>query len=309
MNDTHQVFGFGDEFVNTAPEVFSASANDFKLKQLTHLNEKFNKKIGDIRVLNWRSTDGLPVQGLLITPANYNAKRKYPLYVDVHGGPSDTQAIRYLGGCEEYGEGLIPTTCPANILSLGYIVLKVNYRGSSGYGEDFRVKNRGDLGGGDYQDIMSGVNYVTQTGIVDTHKIAIAGWSYGGYLSAWAVSQTNQFAKAIDGDGITDWISYSGTTDDVDFGLRYFGKNYWDESRLYWARSPIAYVKNIKTPLLILQGENDRRVPLSQGQELLTALTILHRPVTMLIAAGQSHVPWDPVPFSKEVDAIDAWLQ
>lgn len=309
INRTNQIFGFGYESVNKAPEVFTATVSDFKLNQITHLNEKYNKVLGDVRALNWSSMDGTPIEGLLITPVNYDPKHKYPLYVDVHGGPSGAQSKRYLGGCDEYDEALIPTTCPANILSLGYIILQVNFRGSSGYGVNFRVKNFADLGGGDYRDIMSGIDYLIQQGIVDTSKIAIAGWSYGGYMSAWAASQTKRFFTAIDGDGMSDFVSYAATTDNTDFGLRYLGTNYWNDSHLYWVHSPMAYVNNISKPLLILHGGNDIRVPPAQGKELFTALKILGKPVKMLVAPNQSHVPTDPDTFAKEIGIIDKWLQ
>jgi dipeptidyl aminopeptidase/acylaminoacyl peptidase len=310
INNTNTVFGFSYESINTAPEVFTAPASHFKLNQITQLNQQFDKPLGKVQVLNWTSKDGTSVEGLLITPINYNPKKKYPLYVDVHGGPTGTQFQRYLGGCDEYAGVFPPTTCAANILSLGYVILQVNYRGSNGYGVDFRVKNFGDLGGGDYNDVMSGFDQLIERGIVDPNKVVIAGWSYGGYLSAWAISQSDRFAAAIDGDGFTDFISYTGASDDHDFFLRYLGSYYWDGSHdLYWSRSPIAYVNAVKTPLLILQGEQDVRVPMSQAQELYTALNILNRPVKMLIAPNQSHEPTDPDTAAKEIDAIDEWLQ
>ncbi|MCX7123395.1 MAG: prolyl oligopeptidase family serine peptidase, partial [Gammaproteobacteria bacterium] len=212
--------------------------------------------------------------------------------------------------CDEYSELLPPTTCPANILSLGYVILQVNYRGSNGYGLDFRVKNFGDFGGGDYNDIMTGIDHLIQQGVVDPHKIVMAGWSYGGYLAAWAISQSNRFSGAIDGDGLTDLISYTGTSDDTDFCFRYLGSYFWDANQpLYWARSPIAHVQNIKTPLLILEGGQDIRVPPSQAEELYNALTVLNRPVKMLIAPRQAHEPSDPDTIEKEINAIDQWLQ
>ncbi len=310
INRSHRIFGFGHESVNQAPEVFIASADDFKLTQITHVNKQFDKPLGQEQVLNWQSTDGTNIEGLLITPENYDPKRKYPLYVDVHGGPASVQGQRYLGGCDEYSELLPPTTCPANILSLGYVILQVNYRGSNGYGLDFRVKNFGDFGGGDYNDIMTGIDHLIQQGVVDPHKIVMAGWSYGGYLAAWAISQSNRFSGAIDGDGLTDLISYTGTSDDTDFCFRYLGSYFWDANQpLYWARSPIAHVQNIKTPLLILEGGQDIRVPPSQAEELYNALTVLNRPVKMLIAPRQAHEPSDPDTIEKEINAIDQWLQ
>lgn len=309
LNNTHMVFGFGLEFVNQAPEVFLATAQDFKPQQITQLNTVYNKPLGNVVVQHWRSKDGMNIEGLLITPANYDSKRKYPLYVDVHGGPSGAEVKRYLGGCDEYGEWLVPTSCVANILSHGYIILQVNYRGSSGYGQEFRLANFGDLGGGDYQDIMSGVDALIQDGIVDSNKMVIAGWSYGGYMTAWAVSQSHRFKAAIDGDGLTDLISFSGTSDIPNYTSQYLGAYFWDNSALYWQRSPLAFVKNIETPVLILHGAKDIRVPLSQGQELYTALVRLHKPVKMLVTQNQEHVPTTPDTIVQDVKAVDQWLQ
>ncbi len=155
---------------------------------------------------------------------------------------------------------------------------------------------------------MTGIDYVTQHYNIDTHKIAIAGWSAGGYMSAWAIGHTNRFFTAIDGDGITDFVSYATTSDDTDFGLRYLGKNVWDAPQLYWQHSPLAFAKNIKTPLLIIHGEKDIRVPLSQGKELMTTLTLLNKPVKMVIAPNQGHVPSDAETFTQELEVIDKQL-
>lgn len=311
INNSNKIFGFGMESTNQAPEAFTAPVDNFQLSKITNLNEKLNQSLGNIQVLNWSSKDGTSIQGLLITPVGYNPKQKYPLYVDVHGGPASQQAQnRYLGGCDEYSEDFPTTSCPATVLSLGYVILQVNYRGSNAYGVDFRVKNFKDFGGGDFQDIMTGINYLNQKGLIDPHKIAIAGWSYGGYLTAWAISQSPIFYKAIDGEGIINAISYTGTSDDTDFFLRYMGSYFWDGNQaLYWDRSPIAHVKNIHTPLLILEGEVDVRVPPSQPKELYTALKLLNQPVKMLLAPNQYHEPNDPDTIEQEINAIDQWLK
>jgi dipeptidyl aminopeptidase/acylaminoacyl peptidase len=309
LNATNTLFGFGLETVNKAPEAFTASTKNFKMTQLTHLNNHFDKPLGKVKVLNWISTDRTKIQGLLITPINYNPKHKYPLYVDIHGGPSSAQSIRYLGGCEGFGEAVAPVDCPANILSLGYIILQVNYRGSTGYGLKFRMKNFGDFGGGDFHDIISGVNKLVSQGHVNPKKIVIAGWSAGGYLTPWIISHSNLFSKAIEGDGITDLISYTGTSDDSDFFYRYLGFYFWnDKNNAYWKQSPMAYVKKIQTPLLILQGGQDSRVPPTQSQELYTALTTLHKPVTMLVDPNRGHEPANPATILGDIKAINLWL-
>lgn len=309
LNRSNTVVGFGYEQLNVAPEVYTADLATFGMKKVTSINLRYNKKFGDARIINWLSSDDTPIQGLLLTPVNYNPHKKYPLYVDIHGGPVGAQARRYLGGADEYSQAITPTDCAANILSLGYVILQTNYRGSGGYGLNFRVKNFGDLGRGDYQDILTGIDALTKQGIVDQNHMVIAGWSYGGYLTTWAISQSHRFKEAIDGDGLTDFISYTGTSDDVDFLQRYLGSYYWNgNEKLYWSLSPIAHVKHIHTPLLILQGQQDERVPLTQSQEIYTALTVLHEPVSMLVAPNAGHVPTDPGTIGLEIDAIDRWL-
>jgi dipeptidyl aminopeptidase/acylaminoacyl peptidase len=311
LNKTGTTFGFGMESPNTAPEAFISQTDHFKLNQITHINQKLNRPLGNIQVLNWASKDGTAIQGLFITPVNYDPKKKYPLYLDIHGGPASQQEQnRYLGGCDEYSEAFPTTSCPATVLNLGYVILQVNYRGSNAYGLDFRLKNFKDFGGGDFQDLMTGIDYLNQKGLINPDKIAIAGWSYGGYLTNWSITQSPIFYKAIDGEGITNFISYTGTSDDTDFFLRYMGSYFWEAHQaLYWDRSPIAHVKNIHTPLLIFEGERDIRVPPSQPQELYTALKLLNQPVTMLLAPNQSHEPTDPATISQEIKAIDQWLE
>lgn len=310
INRTDTDFGFAKESPNQPPEAFMMGVEGSQPKQLSHFNGMPLYPLGQIHLLHWSSTDGTPIEGLFITPPHYNPNTLYPLYVDVHGGPSGTQFQRYLGGCNEYAGVASPTSCPAPILGLGYVILQVNYRGSNGYGAAFRFKNFGDLGGGDEQDILTGIDQLVQQKKVDPHKIFIAGWSYGGYLSAWSITQTSRFAGAIDGDGFTDLISYTGTSDDHDFFERYLGSYYWQGSQaLYWARSPLAHVSSVTTPLLIFQGQEDTRVPPSQAEELYNALKIQGKDVTLLWAPNQGHEPDDPETLVQEITAITKWLR
>jgi dipeptidyl aminopeptidase/acylaminoacyl peptidase len=171
------------------------------------------------------------------------------------------------------------------------------------------MANYRDLGGGDYHDIMSGVNLLIKRGIADANHLAVFGWSYGGYLTNWIITQAPQFKAAITGDGLSDLISMAGTSDIPWFLSQYLGDAYWNNAQLYLTRSPIMYVKNIQAPLLILHGGNDLRVPLGQGTELYQALVGQHKPVTLLIAPGQGHVPDNLNDIAQEITAVDVQLK
>ncbi|HSW68658.1 MAG TPA: S9 family peptidase [Gammaproteobacteria bacterium] len=308
LNQDHSILGFSFETIKEPPEAFISSVENFNLSPVSHVQTDILKNIGDVKTISWKSNDNLQIEGLLITPSDYDPRKKYPLLVMVHGGPAGVWPKRYLGGCEEYGESFVPD-CFAPIMDEGFIIFQPNPRGSTGYGKNFRTANFKDFGGGDYRDVMSGVDYLIQKNIADPGRLAIFGWSYGGYLTAWAITQTSRFKAAIDGDGLTDLISFSGTTDIPFYLTQYLGGAFWSNSKLYFERSPISYVKNITTPLLILHGEKDDRVPLSQGQELYTALELQKKPVKMLIAPNTEHVPDDVNIIYEDIKEIQEWLK
>jgi dipeptidyl aminopeptidase/acylaminoacyl peptidase len=172
----------------------------------------------------------------------------------------------------------------------------------------FSLANFADFGGGDYEDIMTGIDHLIRKGIADPHRLAIGGWSFGGYMTAWAISQNHRFKAAVDGDGNTDFISFSGTSDIPDYYINYLGNPFWVDSSLYIERAPIMHVKNIITPLLILEGENDVRVPPGQSYELFTALRMQNKPVKMLLLPKQGHSPTDPNVIYHSIQEINAWL-
>lgn len=310
LNQSGTLFGLGFETVDQAPEAFISKTDPFKLEQVSTLQTHGQTQaLGKIQTIHWRSKDGLEIEGLLITPADYDASKKYPLLVTVHGGPAGAWNRRYLGGCDEYELMIDPTSCWGNLTSLGFVVLAPNIRGSTGYGKEFRSANFADFGGGDYRDMMAGVDDLIQKGIADKDHLAIAGWSFGGYMAAWAISQDNRFKSAVDGAGNTDFISFSGTSDIPYYYVKYLGTTFWDDNHLYLQRAPIMFVKNIKTPLLILHGENDFRVPISQAYELYTALRQQNKTVKFLVLPYQAHVPTDPNIIAESIKEVDQWLQ
>ena len=307
LNANHNIASFSWQDVNQSPGIFYTNLSNFHLKNIAFKKTAINKTLGQFKVIDWRSTDGLNIQGELILPQHYNKKKTYPLIVIPHGGPSGILTKQYLGGCEEYGRAIVPN-CSANLLSMGFVILKPNYRGSTGYGKSFRFINIGDLGGGDEQDIISGVNLLIKQKIADPKRMAIFGWSYGGYLTAWTISQTHRFKAAIDGDGLTDLISFTGTTDIPSYLVQYLGGTFWQKHSLYITRSPITFVNRIKTPVLILQGQNDQRVPSGQAFELYNDLKYQHKNAKLLISPGQGHVPVAADIIAHLIKNIDLWL-
>src|SRR6185369_12612220 len=164
----------------------------------------------------------------------------------------------------------------------GYAVLRPNPRGSSGYGAKFRYANYGDWGGGDFRDLMTGVDHVIKMGVADPERLGVMGWSYGGFMTSWTITQTKRFRAASVGAGVTNLMSFTGTADIPGFLPDYFQGEFWDNLELYRAHSAMFQVKGVTTPTLILHGENDVRVPVSQGYELYNALKRQKVPVRMV---------------------------
>jgi dipeptidyl aminopeptidase/acylaminoacyl peptidase len=203
-------------------------------------------------------SDGLEIEAALLKPAGYDGKTKLPLVVLVHGGPTG----RWRDSIDAWGQLLA---------ARGYAVLYPNVRGSTGYGQKFIEMNRADWGGGDFKDVMAGVDDLIAKGIADPERLGIGGWSYGGYMAAWAVTQTTRFKAAVSGAGISDLISKFGTEKEPAYDEWFWGTPY-ERPEGFLNGSPVLYVKNAKTPTLILQGEADTTVPRGQSQELYRGL-------------------------------------
>lgn len=279
--------GFIAQSPTIPPEAFVAQIDDFKPIQITHFNEAFkNKPLSKTEIITWKSTDGREIEGLLTYPLDYIPGRRYPLLVNVHGGPmfffdeTFNGAFSHLYSHAAFGEAGIAT-------------LRPNPRGSTGYGKEFRQANYNDWCGKDYEDVISGLDYVIAKGIADPDKVGICGWSYGGYMSAWAVTQTHRFKAASIGAALTNMTSFAGTTDLHRFIPEYFG-NFFQSLNKYPMHSPLHYAENVETPCLIQHGINDLRVPVSQAYELYHALNRRHKIATLEIYPGMEHGPAKP---------------
>ncbi|MCD6451938.1 MAG: S9 family peptidase [Acidobacteria bacterium] len=235
-------------------------------RKITALNLDLSKrKIGKQGVISWRSSDGLKIEGVLVKPVDYKPGVRYPLIVIVHGGPHG----RVRNVFRDRGMQIFAAS--------GYAVLAPNFRGSSGYGNRFGTINRGDLGGGDFRDIMAGVDKVIELGIADPDRLGIMGGSYGGYMTNWAITQTKRFKAAVSMYGIFNFITDFSNSNIPTFEKEYLGYYYWEKLDPYLRRSPFYYVRNIETPVLILHGDADANTFISNSLEMYTALKKLKK--------------------------------
>lgn len=282
-NTTGSGIVFTGQNLTEPEEVYISNLDNINLLKVSRENEDITyKNVGKTELIRWKSKGNLEIEGFLTYPADYEEGKKYPLLLILHGGPSGSFKNYFIGN-----RGSSPV---AVFSSCGYFVLRPNIRGSDGYGAEFRKANTGDMGGNDYKDLISGVEYVIEKGFIDKEKMGIMGWSYGGYLAAWAITQTDIFKAAVVGAGITDFVSYQGTTDTQLLFSGYLGGQIWEED-LYIERSPIFNIEGVKTPVLILHGKNDERVPPSQGYELYYAMKAQNTPVEMVVYPGTDHNP------------------
>jgi dipeptidyl aminopeptidase/acylaminoacyl peptidase len=255
----------------------------FKPRALTRMTEQAEAFIlGTREVISWKSKDGAAIEGVLIKPADFDPAKKYALLCVIHGGPTGVDRPALLSPDSRY--------YPADIWAgRGALILKVNYRGSAGYGEKFRMLNYRNLGVGDAWDVLSGVDFLVKKGWVDPARVGCMGWSQGGYISAFLTTSTKTFKAVSVGAGISNWATYYYNTDITPFTINYLGADPAMDPQIYLKTSPMTYVKNASTPTLIQHGENDRRVPIPNGYELRQGLTDRGVPVEMVVYKGFGH--------------------
>jgi len=275
-------FVFSASTFNKPGEVYEAkpgvvmSAGLEGLIQLTHLNDGVTAGWGKTESLSWKS-DGFGVQGWLMLPKDYDPAKRYPLIVMVHGGPAAAVTGRWGGG---------------NVTAysaLGYFVLQPNPRGSYGQGEEFTQANRKDFGYGDLRDILAGVDTVLAKYPVDANRVGLTGWSYGGFMSMFAVTQTGRFKAAVAGAGISDWESYYGENSIDQWMIPYFGASVYDDPAVYAKSSAISFIKQVKTPTLVVVGDRDGECPAPQSFEFWHALRDEHVPTELVVYPNEGH--------------------
>ena len=266
---------------NQYGEIYATSAAPWQGKKLTALGDQLKGfTLAHREVVSWKSGDGTTIEGVLYTPSNFDAKKKYPLLVVIHGGP--TGVDQPVVNADRY----YPIE---RLVAKGAVVLRPNYRGSAGYGEKLRSLNVRNLGIGDYADVISGVDSLIAKGFVDKDRVGAMGWSQGGYISAYITTFSDRFKAVSVGAGISDWSTYYVNTDITPFTRQYLHATPWDDPEIYWKTSPISNIAKARTPTLIQHGENDRRVPIPNAYELRQALEDRGVPVKMVVYKGFGH--------------------
>ncbi|HYF31241.1 MAG TPA: S9 family peptidase [Chitinophagaceae bacterium] len=231
-------------------------------------------------VISWKSKDGAAIEGVLLKPRNYDPAKKYPLLIVIHGGPTGID---------------LPDPTPTYVYPImqwvekGALVLRVNYRGSAGYGEKFRSLNVRNLGVGDMWDVVSGVEHLQKKGMIDTARMGVMGWSQGGYISAFLATNTNIFKAISVGAGISNWVTYYVNTDITPFTRQYLQATPWNDMAVYLKTSPMTNINKARTPTLIQHGEFDRRVPIPNAYELYRGLQDRGVPSKLIVYKGFGH--------------------
>ncbi len=267
-------------------EVYLSAFPQLEPVKLTDHNPQLKEiALGRGEVIRWKSKDGMEIEGLLIYPVGYEAGKRYPLIANIHGGPSGVWMQSFPGSYGNY----------AHVWAgKGWLVFLPNVRGSSGYGEKFLLANVRDWGGGDYQDIQSGLDELIKRGLADPNRLGQTGWSYGGYMTAWTLTQTNRFKAVMVGAGLTNMFSMYSTNDLQRVLEGYFGAPPWDDLPAYSRASAMTFIKQAKTPTLILHGANDQRVPVGQAQELYMGLKKNNVPVQLVFYPREGHGLQEP---------------
>ena len=263
------------------PEVWAGRIGEWR--QVTHENRARRALWGEAKSLHW-SSDGFRVQGWLMYPSGFDAGRKYPMIVAVHGGPASSVKPIWPR----------PGFNPVLLSQQGYFVLLANPRGSYGQGGKFTLANVKDFGGGDLRDILAGVEEAVRTAPVDAGRIGITGWSYGGFMTMWAVTQTDRFRAAVAGAGIANWKSYYGENAIDQWMIPYFGATVYDDPAVYAQSSPIEFIKRVKTPTLVVVGDGDGECPPPQSYEFWHALKTLGVKTELVVYGNEGHVFHQP---------------
>ncbi len=273
-----------------------AVAHGSELQKITHEGDDTLARVelGDVRVVTWKTKDGTKLEGILTLPANYQAGKRYPFLNLPHGGPEANDTLDF-------------DLFSRMIAGFGYVVLQVQYRGSTGYGTDFLEAIYQHFGDVAYRDVDSGTDYAIEQGWADPNRQTMFGWSAGGFMTSWTVTQTHRYKAAIEGAGITDWLSFIPTSDigQVDYDLRLQEK----DPEPFLKFSAVMHADQVTTPLLILHGEADQRVPAFQGREFFILLAERGKTVRMVTYPGSPHFPRLAEQRRDVFNEVKGWLE
>jgi dipeptidyl aminopeptidase/acylaminoacyl peptidase len=287
----HSLFVFRASTFDRPMEIYGARPGTVMtsgldgVMQLSHMNEGVEPAWGKSVSLSWKS-DAFRVQGWLMFPKDFDPAKKYPLVVEVHGGPASAVTAQWgsRGGISAQA-----------LSAFGYFVLEANPRGSYGQGEEFTQANRKDFGYGDLRDIVAGVDAVVAKYPVDPNRVGLTGWSYGGFMTMFAVTQTGRFKAAVAGAGISNWLSYYGENSIDQWMTPYFGASVYDDPAVYAKSSAIDFIKQAHTPVLVVVGDRDGECPAPQSYEFWHALRAAHVPTQLVVYPNEGHGFVDPV--------------
>jgi dipeptidyl aminopeptidase/acylaminoacyl peptidase len=277
---------------DTPPEVFAGPLSG--MKQITHLNDGIKPVWGKSESIEW-DNEGFHVQGWLLYPADYDPAKKYPLIVEVHGGPSAAIGSSWGGG-------------GALFSAMNYFVFSPNPRGSYGQGERFTQANVKDFGYGDLRDILSAMDTLEARLPIDKNREGLTGWSYGGFMTMFGVTQTNRFHAAVAGAGISDWKSYYGENSIDQWMIPFFGKTVYDDPAVYAKSSAIEFIKNVKTPTLVIVGDRDGECPAPQSFEFWHALRAEGVKTQLVVYPNEGHGFVDPAHIEDRNERMLNWF-
>ena len=284
---------------NTPPEVSVGFLG--KWRQLTNNNASLPVTWGKAESVEWTS-DGMNIQGWLVPPAKIETGKKYPMVMLIHGGPSSQTSSEWPAGAG------MSRAIIAALSSRGYFVFLPNPRGSYGQGEDFTRANVKDFGHGDLRDDLAGIDAAIKKYPIDPSRLGVTGWSYGGFMTMWTVTQTDRFRAAVAGAGIANWQSYYGQNPIDQWMIPFFGASVYDDPAVYDKSSPIKFIKNVKTPTLIIVGERDAECPSAQSYEFWHALRTLGVPTQLIIYPGEGHLFLKPENQSDRMKQTIDWF-
>ncbi len=284
---------------NSPPEVFAGPIGQWR--QLTNNNAGLQANCGKAESIEW-SHEGVNIQGWLVPPAKVEPSKKYPMVMLIHGGPSSIATSEWPAS---FG---MSRAIIAALSARDYYVLLPNPRGSYGQGEDFTRANVKDFGGSDLRDDLAGVDTAIKKYPIDPNRLGVTGWSYGGFMTMWTVTQTNRFRTAVAGAGIANWQSYYGQNLIDQWMIPFFGASVYDDPAVYEKCSPIRFIKNVKTPTLVIVGERDAECPASQSYEFWHALKTLGVPTKLIIYPGEGHMFIEPKHQADRLEETVGWF-
>ena len=270
-------------------------------KRLTNLNKDLfdYKKLGNVEEIWYESSyDGKMIHGWIVKPPNFDSSKKYPLILEIHGGPHTNYGFHFSSEVQLFA-------------SKGYVVLYTNPRGSTSYGKEFGNLIHHNYPSQDYDDLISGVDFVIEKGYIDESNLFVTGGSGGGVLTSWIVGKTDKFTAAVVAKPVINWYSFVLYADNIGYFYKYWFKDFpWDDPESYLKRSPISYVGNVKTPTMVLTGEKDYRTPMAESEQFYAGLK-LNKVETMLVRIPNANhgIAAKPSNLIAKVNAILAWFE